>query len=108
MHFQLSRHSMRRTPGVADIAALIHVTRRIGATHADVVHGHVVRVVAPGKHELRAGAPGYVEYARSIDVAGRVVVDVSLTRVHRRGPTRPKAPTDGPKPLDPNATIEPF
>lgn len=36
----LSRRSMRRAPGLADLAALRHVIRRIGQVCPDVVHGH--------------------------------------------------------------------
>ena len=53
----LSRHAMRRTPGAADIAALTHVMRRIGATRADVVHGHGAKGGAYARLARNAAQP---------------------------------------------------
>lgn len=53
----LSRHAMRRTPGAADIAALTHVMRRIGATRADVVHGHGAKGGAYARLACNAAQP---------------------------------------------------
>ena len=36
----VSRTPMPRQPGARDLTALLHVTRRIRAAGADVVHGH--------------------------------------------------------------------
>jgi eukaryotic-like serine/threonine-protein kinase len=89
---------MRVTPARAWIT--------IDGAKVEVEHGHVARAVEPGTHEIHAGAHGYRDYVRSIDVAGRVVLDVSLARAHHHSPTRPSPATK--QPLDPNATIEPF
>lgn len=36
----LSRTAVPRKPGPRDVAALLHIARRVQQTHADVVHGH--------------------------------------------------------------------
>jgi glycosyltransferase involved in cell wall biosynthesis len=86
----LSRHSMRRTPGVADIAALMHVMRRIGATHADVVHGHgakggaYARLACNAGHAIRAYTPhgGSLHFDRST-IAGRVYLGIERLLMSR-------------------------
>jgi len=85
-----------------------HAWITIDGKKVEVRHGHVKRVVDPGTHEVKAGARGYHEYVRSIDVNGRVVLDVSLARAHHRPTKQPASTPAADKPLDPNATIEPF
>jgi len=65
----LSRHSMRRAPGLADLVALTHVMRRIGKTHPDVVHGHGAKGGAYARvawNAIRAYSPhgGSLHYNR--------------------------------------------
>jgi len=61
--FGLSRIPMRRQPHPADLAAVWHVTRRIAATRADVVHGHgakggaLARLAPARKGVVRAYTP---------------------------------------------------
>jgi len=78
----LSRQSMRRAPGVADLAALLHVRRRIAATRPDVVHGHGAKGGAyarlgSGAVAIRVYTPhgGSLHYDRST-LAGRVYLGV--------------------------------
>jgi glycosyltransferase involved in cell wall biosynthesis len=75
----LSRHAMRRTPGLADIAALMHVTRRIGTTPPDVIHGHGAKGGAYARFAWNAGRAirvysphgGSLHYSRDT-LAGRM------------------------------------
>ena len=75
----LSRHSMRRAPGIADLAALIRVKKRIAALAPDVVHGHgakggaYARLAWNGRGAARAYTPhgGSLHYDRDT-LAGRL------------------------------------
>lgn len=86
----LSRHSMRRTPGAADIAALIHVMRRIGATGADVVHGHgakggaYARLACNARLAVRVYTPhgGSLHFDRST-LAGRIFLGIERLLMSR-------------------------
>jgi hypothetical protein len=80
-------------------------------------HGRIVRPVAAGEHQVRVEAAGFAPYNRTIAVSGTVVLDVVLAAApSRRGTTGAKKPVtttptqaeSATKPLDPNATIEPF
>jgi glycosyltransferase involved in cell wall biosynthesis len=59
----VSRTPMRRAPGPADLAAMLHVMRRIANSKADVVHGHgakggaYVRVALNTKRAVRVYTP---------------------------------------------------
>ena len=81
---------MRRAPGVADIAALIHVMRRIGATHADVVHGHgakggaYARLACNARRAIRVYTPhgGSLHFDRGT-LAGRLYLGVERLLMSR-------------------------
>lgn len=59
----LTRIPMRRNPGLGDIGPLLHVTRRIAQSDADVVHGHgakggaYARLALARKRAVRAYTP---------------------------------------------------
>ncbi|MBI4274026.1 MAG: glycosyltransferase family 4 protein [Rhizobiales bacterium] len=59
----ISRLPMRRHIGPSDIAAIVHVSRRIAGLDPDIVHGHgakgaaYARLAAPGHRAIRAYTP---------------------------------------------------
>ncbi len=59
----ITRMAMRRHLGPGDIAAILHVSRRIAALDPDIVHGHgakgaaYARLAAPGHRAIRAYTP---------------------------------------------------
>jgi glycosyltransferase involved in cell wall biosynthesis len=79
----LSRQSMRRAPGLADFAALLHVAARIGARPLDVVHGHGAKGGAYARFAWNTGAAirvytphgGSLHYDRD-SLAGRLYIGV--------------------------------
>jgi len=86
----LSRHAMRRTPGLSDILALAHVMRRIAATRADIVHGHGAKggVYARVACSRRSAIRGYTPHGGSLHFddrtfAGRTYLGVERLLVRR-------------------------
>lgn len=79
----LSRHQMPRAPGLADLAALAQVRRRIAATAPVVVHGHgakggaYARLATGGSTAIRVYTPhgGSLHYDRAT-LAGRLYLGV--------------------------------
>lgn len=86
----LSRQSMPRAPGLADVAALRHVARRVGATPHDVVHGHGAKGGAYARFAWGAGPAirvytphgGSLHYDRST-IAGRAYLGVERHLIPR-------------------------
>ncbi|HTJ44543.1 MAG TPA: serine/threonine-protein kinase [Kofleriaceae bacterium] len=74
----------------------------------EAAHGHLVRPVAAGDHEVRVTASGYAPYTRTITVEGTVVLDVVLAKQARRTTQPTTVKPNEPPAIDPNATIEPF
>jgi glycosyltransferase involved in cell wall biosynthesis len=79
----VTRTSMPRQPGPTDLTALAHVTGRIAATRADVVHGHgakggtYARLAPNTRHAIRVYTPhgGSLHYSAA-SLSGRAFLGI--------------------------------
>ena len=84
----LSRYPIFRQPGPADLAAVLHVARRIGASGAEIVHGHgakggALARLAPAR---RALVRAYTPHGGSLhDAVGGCLCILMEKALKRRG-----------------------